>query len=113
MPGPDEVTRYQPDHRGTGELMRGSEMQGAVYLAAFHAIPYAQQISPDAPPYGEGYISSFEVRRAEPEKIAGTRRATVHLVNESGHATIVELGTSKQRGHHVLSRTADMISGII
>lgn len=109
----EDVT-YKPDRRGTGQLMRTPEMHGAVQLACYEAIPFAQSISPDAAPYGEGYISSFEVDGGHLERIAGTRRATAYLVNTSDHATFVELGISGDHsatdtGHHVLARTADVI----
>lgn len=105
---PDVV--YKPDHRGTGQLMRTPEMQGAMELACIEAIPGAKAISPDAPPYGEGYIASFVVDGGHLEKIAGTRRATAYLVNTSDHAAIVEAGLDgRQEGHHVLSRAMDML----
>lgn len=109
----DDV-RYKPDHVGTAQLMRTPEMQGAMELACYEAIPDAQAISPDAPPYGEGYIASFSVDGGHLEKIAGTKRATAYLVNDSDHATVVELGqlgdvSAADTGHHVLARTADRI----
>lgn len=100
---------YKPDHRGTGQLMRTPEMQGAMELVCLEAIPDAKAISPDAPPYGEGYIASFSVDGGHVEKIAGTRRATSYLVNDSDHATIVETGVGYQVGNHVLSRTMDAL----
>lgn len=104
---------YKPDHRGTGDLMRSPQMHGLVELVAHEALPIARGISPDAPPYGEGYVEKFEVSGGE-EKIAGTRRAVAYLANVSDHAVIVEVGIpGRQKGHHVLARTADMISGII
>jgi len=100
---------YRPDHRGTAKLMQTPEMQAVVAQVCHDAIPAAQRISPDAPPYGEGYIASFEVDAGHLERIAGTRRATAYLVNTSDHAAAVEWGN----GNHVLARTADMIEGII
>jgi hypothetical protein len=66
---------------------------------------YAISISPDAPPYGAGYIASF---RVEPNLIvneAGSRRAAARLVNTSDHATLVEY----KNGDRILGRTVDMI----
>lgn len=100
---------YKPDHRGTAKLMQTPEMHGAVQLACYEAIGFAQSISPDAPPHGAGYIASFEVDGGKVEKVAGTRRATAYLVNQSDHATVVEVGRGQDMGHHVLSRVADRI----
>ena len=109
-----DVFGYKPDHRGTGHLMRTPEMHGAVELAAYEAVPFAKGISPDAPPYGEGYIASFVVDGRHLEKINGTRRATTYLRNTQEYATAVELGQTgdasrADTGHHVLARTADHI----
>lgn len=100
---------YKPDHRGTAKLMQTPEMHGATQLACYEAIPFAQSISPDAPPHGAGYIAAFEVDGGHLEKVAGTRRATAYLVNQSRHATVVEVGRGYDTGHHVLSRAADRI----
>lgn len=102
-------TRYKPDHRGTGRLMRSPEMQGAMELACYEALPGARAISPDAPPYGEGYVADFVVDGGHLEKIAGTRRATCYLANTSDHAVFVEVGVGYQMGHHVLARSMDML----
>ena len=108
----DDVT-YRPDRRGTAELMRSPEMHGLMELVAHEAIPFAKSISPDATPYGVGYIDSWEVHGGT-EKISGARRATADLVNTKEYATKVELGdfgdvSSADTGHHVLARVADHI----
>jgi hypothetical protein len=103
----DDV-RYKPDYRGTAELMRSPGVRGVVELAAYEAIPFAKSISPDAPPYGVGYISSFEVSSGV-ERLAGARRAVAYLANTSDHAIYVEVGVGYDVGHHVLARTADHI----
>lgn len=105
---PSDVTTYRPDYRGTADLMRSPRMHGLVELVAYEAIPYARSISPDAPPYGEGYIASFVVTGGT-ERIAKARRAVAHLTNTSDHALVVELGVGYDVGHHVLARTADHI----
>ena len=99
-----DQARYVPDRRGMGELMRSPEMQGAMELACYEAIPVARAISPDAPPYGEGYVAAFEVDGGHIEKIAGTRRATAYLVNDTDHSAFVENGAHGTEGHHVLTR---------
>lgn len=101
--------RYKPDFRSTAEIMRSPGIRGAVELAAHEAVPFAKSISPDAPPYGVGYISSFEVSSGI-ERIAGARRAVAYLANTSDHAILVEDGIpGRQEGHHVLARTIDYI----
>jgi hypothetical protein len=103
------VADYTPDRRGTAKIMDSPMMHGVMELAGHEAIPFARSISPDAPPYGEGYVSSFEVHGGT-ERIAGARRAVADLVNTSEHATLVEVGIpGRQEGHHVLARTADHI----
>jgi hypothetical protein len=108
----DETT-YKEDRRGVAEMMVSPEMHGAVELVALEAIPFAKSISPDATPYGVGYIDSWEVHGGT-ERIARARRATADLVNTKDYATAVELGdfgdqSAKDTGHHVLARTADHI----
>ncbi len=101
---------YRPDHRGTARLMQTSAMRGACRLACYDAIPFAQSISPDAPPLREGYIDSFVVDSPRKlVKIAGTRRVSARLINTADHATVVETGRGYNMGHHVLGRTADWI----
>lgn len=104
---------YKPDRKGTAALMVTRLMQGAMQAAAYEAIPFARSISPDAPPYGSGYVASFEVTGGT-EKIARTRRAVAYLTNTAPHAAAVEYGQLGDRsradtGHHVLARTADYI----
>lgn len=103
---------YRPDHRGTGQLMQTTEMHGAVELVCYDSVGFARPISPDAPPYGEGYVASFHVDAGHTERIAKTRRAVAYLVNDSDHATIVEVGLHGEVGHHVLAKTLDHIEGV-
>lgn len=106
----DEV-RYRHDYSGLRTLAVGAEMHQHLIDVAFEAKAFAVSISPDAPPYGEGYITAFEVDGVHTERHNGLRRAMAYLRNTSEHAVFVELGngTGKARGHHVLSRTADWI----
>lgn len=104
---------YTPDYKGIGELMRSPMMHGVVELAAYEAIPFARSISPDDPPYGEGYVASFEVHGGT-AMVAHRRRASADLVNTAPYAVEVELGqvgdvSRADTGHHVLARTVDWI----
>lgn len=98
--------RYQPDRSGTQELMRTPTMRGAMEYYAHLGKTFAETIAPDAPPYGEGYVSSFHVESGvEPIRTArGTsRRAVATLSNDSDYAFAVE------KDHHVFRRTLDYI----
>ncbi len=107
---------YQPDRQGMRGLMIAPDMHAMVTEVAADAIPFAQSISPDAPPVGGGYVDSFEVDSGHVERIARERRAVAHLYNTAEYAAAVEWGWDTDRGawgnhpgHHVLSRTADHI----
>lgn len=106
------MAEYRHDHSGLRQIAVGAEMHiGLIDIVLDEAIPYAKAISPDAPPYGQGYIDSFEVQGSKVERIAGMRRATVHLVNTADHAIYVERGRGNYNmGNHVLARTADWLS---
>ena len=103
---------YKPDFRGTAELMRTAEMLAVIEAIATEAIPFARSISPDAPPYGVGYVEKFEVTGSTQKVGRLGRRAVAELSNTARYATAVELGsfdTPSDTGHHVLARTADHI----
>lgn len=102
------MAEYRHDRTCVPQLAVGAEMHLAMIDTAFEAKDFAISISPDAPPYGEGYIASFEVDGSHVERIAGMRRATAHLRNTSRHAVVVEVGNdqSQNTGRYVLARTA-------
>lgn len=108
---------YRHDFGGLRELAVGAEMHLMLIEKAIEAKAYAISISPDAPPYGEGYISSFEVDAGHTERVAGLKRAMAYLRNMSDHAVYVEYGNGHgttgvppyRDGFHVLGRTADWL----
>lgn len=103
---------YKPDYKGLGEILLSPRVHGLVDLAAIEAIPFAKGISPDAPPYGEGYIASFHADLGRVDNVTRRRgkRAVAYVYNDSDHAIIVENGVpGVQEGHHVLARTVDHI----
>jgi hypothetical protein len=112
---------YKHDYRAVPQLARSAEMHMMLLDKTFAAKDFAISISPDAPPYGEGYIAGFRVDGSKYETINGFKRAVVHLVNDSDHAWYVERGTDRStgisstapspfgRGHHVLARTIDFL----
>lgn len=96
---------YKPDHKGIGQLLISPGMHKLVTERATAGMAYAISISPDAEPYGEGYISSFSVESGLVVNEAGSRRAAARLVNNASHATLVEYAN----GARVLGRTVDHI----
>lgn len=111
-----EVVTYKPDRVGTGELMRTVEMRAMLAAKAETAKTIAEILSPDAPPIGVGYRSSFGIA-SDTERLAGTDRAVAILYNDSDHAGAVEWGWDLEHnqwankpGYHVLARTADLIA---
>lgn len=99
------LVRYEPDYRGTGELLVTPEMHHLVERAAEAGKDYAIAISPDAPPLGEGYIASFRVEAGLVDQVAGEDRATARLWNDADHAARVEW----ENGDHILGRTVDYL----
>lgn len=96
---------YKPDHKGIAQLLVSPGMHRLVTERARAGMAYAISISPDAPPYGEGYIASFAVEPGLVVNEAGSRRAAARLVNNSDHATLVEYAN----GERILGRTVDHI----
>lgn len=94
--------RYEPDHVGTGRGLLEPEMDALVKSFADEGLRFAQAISPVET---GAYQASF---RAEvtTEEIAGDRRSTAHIVNDSPYAGWVEAS------HHVLRRTADHLGSM-
>lgn len=103
---------FRYDNSGVRQLAVGAEMHVAIIDTLAEAKAFAISISPDARPYGAGYIDSFEIDGGNVERSHGMRRATGYLRNTSSHAVFVELGNGHGfTGHHVLARTADWIEG--
>jgi hypothetical protein len=96
---------YRPDHKGIGQLLVSSDMHKLVADRARAGMAYAISISPDAPPYGEGYIANFHVETGLTSKEGGSPRAAARLVNTSDHALAVEFAN----GERILGRTVDHI----
>lgn len=97
--------KIEIDHKGIGELLVSPGMHRLVTERAHAGMAYAISISPDAPPYGEGYISSFTVESGLTVREAGSERAAAELINTSDHATLVEFAN----GERILGRTVDHI----
>jgi hypothetical protein len=71
---------------------------------------FAESIAPDAPPYGEGYIASFEVEAGRDGGIHNDR-AYATLRNTDDAAVFVEFGTERTPARHVLTRALDVMGG--
>lgn len=96
---------YKADHKGIAALLVAPAMMSMVAQYAEAGKEYAIGISPDAPPLGQGYISSFEVDAGHVVRTGGNRRAAALLRNNSGHAAAVEW----TNGSRVLGRTVDYL----
>lgn len=101
------MTSYNLDRAGFREhLLNAPWMVEKMREHAEAGKAFAESISPDAPPLGEGYIASFEVE-------AGTEggihhdRAYATLRNTSDHARYIEFGTERTEAQHVLSKALD------
>lgn len=93
---------YRPDTRGTGTVLRTSEMVAVVTGAAEKAKAYAEKISPRRT---GRYAAAFRIettRRGGPHR----DRAEARLVNDTEYAWAVEF----VNGDRVLGRAADFIS---
>lgn len=107
---------FRPDHRGIGQLMRSEEMRFTMNAIAHReALPLARQLSPDATPFGAGYIDSWKVE-LKMISIGRSRRVAANLINTAPYAAAVEWGWSKAHGqpadhpgYHVLQTVADVI----
>lgn len=71
---------------------------------------FAESIAPDAPPYGEGYIASFEVESGTHGGIHHDR-AYATLSNSDYKAHWIEFGTDHTEAEHVLTRSLDVMGG--
>lgn len=80
------TVRYKPDYAGTRELMNGAEMQAVVRQVAEEGMAGAVAAAPVRT--GE-YKSSFHVEAAANGGIHHDR-AEALIVNDSGHAVLVE-----------------------
>jgi len=99
---------YQPDHRGLGELLVSPEMEKAMRSLAEKVMARAVSLAPDAAPYGEGYIASFEVDSGV--RPGTTPRAFGRVENTSGHAVFVEFGGPHTPKHRTLGKALDALN---
>jgi hypothetical protein len=101
------ATHYEPDHKGTGQLLVSPGMFDLVNAFADFGMRYAVSISPEDT--GD-YKDSFRVEEGHVLTMITkgghrTRRAAARIVNDAPHAPNVEW----QWGYHVLGRTIDAI----
>lgn len=107
----DGVQLDSLDYRALKRLMaRSTELEGFIRRRLSEGAAYARSISPDAPPYGAGYIAGFgvEVHQFPDGVPIGT------LFNSSPIWAVIEKGsgqgTPRQQGgssppFHILART--------
>ncbi len=114
------MTHLDLDSAAVGRLLVSPAMFGLVDRVAHDAMGVAVALSPDAPPYGAGYISSFEVSlRADNVTVRPGRRAVARLENTSDYAAAVEWGWDTAHnqwgdhpGYHVLARTKEWVEAL-
>jgi len=104
------MTSYRLNPAAFRELVLNAEWMVAEMAArAERGKEFAMSVAPDAPPYGEGYIASFEVESGRDGGIHGDR-AYGRLSNGDDAARYVEFGTPTIQPHHVLTRALDAMS---
>jgi len=105
------AAKYNLDHAAFREnLLNAPWMVQLMRRRALAGKAYAESVAPDAPPYGEGYIASFEVEAGRDGGIHHDR-AHARLRNTSDHAREVEWGTERQAASHVLISAMDVMGG--
>jgi hypothetical protein len=103
------VARYRLDRAGFQELLLNAPwMVEEMHRRAEAAKAFAESVAPDAPPYGEGYVASFEVESGTHGGIHHDR-AYATLRNTDDAARFVEFGTERNTAHHVLARSLDVM----
>jgi hypothetical protein len=95
--------RYQPDIKGTNELMRSDGVRDHLRGLAERAKEVAVEISPVRT--GD-YKSKFRVETSDSGGVHGDR-AAAYLINDSEHAADVEWVD----GFHVLARAIGVVEG--
>lgn len=80
---------YKPDYKGTGEFMRGKEMEAFLRRKGHEGKQYGEAIAQDSRRTGE-YASSFRVTSSKRGAGRFADRAAGYLYNESSHAYLVE-----------------------
>jgi hypothetical protein len=97
------VTRFNPDFRGLGELLRSQEMQTAMRATASKIAEAARATAPvDSGEYRDSFEVSSGVRESP------SRRAYGRVINETPYAASVEFGNSQgSPAQHVLGRSID------
>jgi hypothetical protein len=93
--------RYKADFKGTGELMRGPEMQAAMRQIAEEGADIARAIAPERTGEYKASIRVETLSRGGPHE----DRAEGRIVADSDHAADVEW----RDGHHTLARAVDAL----
>lgn len=99
------MSEYQQDYQGVGEMLRAPFMVAEMLRRAKLVEARAIALAPDAAPYGEGYIASFEVESGVREGKHPRAYATVR--NTSPHARHVEFGNGNTPKHRTLGKALD------
>lgn len=95
---------YKPDIKGTGNLMRGKQMEAHLRHKAQEGRQYAEAIAQGFRRTGD-YAASFRVASAGQGAGKWADRAAGYLYNDSDHAVLVEYVDD----HRVLGTVVDII----
>jgi hypothetical protein len=98
-----EIT-YKADIKGTGDFMRGKEMEAFLRRKGHEGKQFAEAIASDFVRTGE-YASSFRVTSSKRGAGKFTDRAAGYLYNDSDHAYLVEYVDD----YRVLGAVADIL----
>lgn len=102
------MSGFNGSYKGIGEMLVAPWMIAEMERRAKLVEKRAEQIAPDAPPYGEGYKFSFKVESGVKKSKKGTRRAFGRVRNTSPHAIYVEFQKVKDGpAHRPLGRALD------
>lgn len=114
------ITVDSIDYRAIKRLMaRSTELEAHLVARLEAAKSFAVSISPDAPPIGAGYVSSFAVESAQfPDGVPLARLVNTDAkwaVVEYGSGTAGPVGPRRQGGYspaqHVFSQTLAWLQG--
>lgn len=99
------MSKYTPSYEGIGELLRAPFIVADMRRRGEKVLSRAEATAPDQPPYGEGYIASFEIESGVRER--KTRRAFCTVRNTSRHGMFVEFGGQSTPKYRILGRALD------
>lgn len=105
------MTSYRLDRAAFRQHLLNAEwMVAEMQQRAERGQAFAESVAPDAPPYGEGYVASFDVEAGRDGGVHHDR-AYATLSNSDDAAVYLEFGTERTEAHHILTRSLDVMGG--